>query len=136
MAVGSFSHIFSVVDAENGLEVSTFVLPNVIESTALASPCGKLLYIGCFDGKLYCLDYLTNKIAWSYATGDQIKSRPCFCNGDAIIVGSYDKYMHCVDSKVSICHQLFSIKNVVEHILYLQPDRSGCLVPPQFLYLI
>lgn len=102
VAVGSFSHIFVVLDAISGLEIAKFVLPDVIECQASLSFCSNLIYIGCFDGKLYCLDFIKKEIKWTYKTGDRIKCKATTCADSSIVVGSYDKFLYCLDP-VSIC---------------------------------
>ncbi|RZB40712.1 acyl-CoA synthetase family member 4 -like, partial [Asbolus verrucosus] len=98
VAVGSFSHIFAVVDGVTGEEINKFVLPDVVESSPCLSPCHNYLYVGCFDGKIYCLDWRDGKIQWAYSTGDRIKCRPVLCQGStSIVFGSYDKHVHCVN---------------------------------------
>ncbi|XP_064215082.1 beta-alanine-activating enzyme isoform X2 [Tribolium castaneum] len=96
VAVGAFSHIFAILDTQSGHEIAKFVLPDVVEST----PCyhNNYLYVTCFDGNLYCLDFASNSIKWAYKTNDRVKCTPILCSSGArIIFGSYDKHIHCVD---------------------------------------
>ncbi|XP_044255913.1 beta-alanine-activating enzyme isoform X2 [Tribolium madens] len=96
VAVGSFSHIFAILDSQSGHEIAKFVLPDVVEST----PCyhKNYLYVTCFDGNLYCLDFALNSIKWAYKTNDRVKCTPILCyNATRVVFGSYDKHIHCVD---------------------------------------
>lgn len=101
VAVGSFSHIFIVVDSINGSTISQIILPDTVESAALVSQLNTYLYVGCHDRNMYCLDYMTSSIIWKYSTDDVIKCTACYCsNNQAITFGSYDKYVHCVNAEV------------------------------------
>lgn len=101
IAVGSFSHILAILD-EKGQIIVEYTLPNVIESTPCQSKCKNFLFITCFDGNVYSLFIDKTSIQWTYNTGDRIKSSPILCqNGEAVVCGSYDKYIHCINSKVS-----------------------------------
>lgn len=100
ITVGSFSNILASVD-ENGVEYFTILLPDVIEASPTASHCGQYIFIGSFDGCMYCIDLNVRKIAWKYSTEDRIKSTVCLINKfTALVFGSYDKCVHCVTTQV------------------------------------
>lgn len=99
--MGSFSNILAVLNLNTGEEITKVVLPNAIESSCLVSNCENYIYIGCYDHNMYCIEVSTGKIVWVYTTGDRIKNKPVFICADTIIFGSYDKSLHCINSKVN-----------------------------------
>ncbi|KAJ3659027.1 hypothetical protein Zmor_010736 [Zophobas morio] len=114
VAVGSFSHIFVVLDAVKGEEIAKFVLPDVIEASPCVSPCCSYLYVGCFDGCLYCLDFKNNSIKWFYPTCDRIKCKPALCQEfTSIVFGSYDKHVHCINTENGSCVWKTSVEESV-----------------------
>ncbi|KAJ8949864.1 hypothetical protein NQ318_010498, partial [Aromia moschata] len=96
VCVGSFSNIFVVLNG-NGGNVYKKTFPDTFECKPVVSPCGNYLFTGCFNGTMYCIDFMKKDIVWEYVTGGKIKNSACFCKDDlAIVFGSYDKHMHCV----------------------------------------
>ncbi|KAI9552408.1 hypothetical protein GHT06_022774 [Daphnia sinensis] len=93
--VGSHSHRFSAVRLENGQEIWTTTLPERIESSATCDIDGSNIFVGCYDGQLYCLDARTGRICWHFQTGDAIKSSPV-CTGSSVIFGSHDRILYCL----------------------------------------
>lgn len=102
MAVGSFSHIFGVIDALNGNEIYKNVFNDTIESACCFHPKKPIVFVGCFDGNVYCINFKNFVIEWEYSTNDRIKSKPAVClEGNAIVFGSYDKHIYCLLIEVS-----------------------------------
>lgn len=93
--VGSHSHHFSAVRLDNGQEIWTTRLPERIESSATCDMDGSNIFVGCYDGHLYCLDARTGNICWHFKTGDAIKSSPV-CTGFSVIFGSHDRILYCL----------------------------------------
>lgn len=53
---------------------------------------------GSYDGCVYCMDLHTGVIKWSFHTEGLVKSSPALClNGSAIVVGSYDQFLYCIN---------------------------------------
>lgn len=101
IAVGSFAHIFAIIDASSGLKISEIVLPDTIEASCSVSTCKNFVYVGCFDFTMYCIKIDDASIVWKFTTGDRLKSTPSFCrNSKAIVFGSYDKYLYCLNALV------------------------------------
>nr|CAH7727624.1 unnamed protein product [Callosobruchus chinensis] len=96
IAVGAFSHIFVVLD-ERGAEIYKETFPDAIEGQPLLSNQRNTIFIGCFDGVMYCIDFIRKETVWKYKTGDRIKSTPSYCRSKtAIVFGSYDKVAYCL----------------------------------------
>ena len=61
-----------------------------------------VLYIGRIDGNLSAVSLAKQDTLWNFETWGQISASPNRINfegKDAIIVGSYDNYLYCIDSK-------------------------------------
>ena len=83
------------LDAENGKELWRFKA-RVIESSPLLMD--GVLYFGTFDDKLYALDARTQRVRWTYETGDDVKGGPIFHDGN-VYFGSYDGKVYAVDAR-------------------------------------
>lgn len=59
------------------------------------------MFVGCYDGHLYCLDAGTGAILWKFLTADAIKSSP-ICVGSSVIFGSHDKKLYCLSTGGSL----------------------------------
>lgn len=101
VAIGSFSHLFVILNA-NGDKILQLSLPDNIQSMALFSEKYSLIFVGCFDGCLYCIDFMTKQIIWKFVTANSIVSSPRFLqNKSAIVFGSYDENLYCLKIEVS-----------------------------------
>ena len=61
------------------------------------------VYVGSFDGKLYCLDETTGALIWeSFTTGDWVISSPAVANG-YVYIGSIDNKLYCFEANYSVC---------------------------------
>lgn len=100
VAIGAFSHIFAVIDIFTGSPIFEATLSDSIEGGCLFTD--DFVYVGCYDGKMHCLNAKDGNTVWTYDCADRIKSTPTFCLKEtAIVFGSYDRYVHCVDVKVN-----------------------------------
>jgi outer membrane protein assembly factor BamB len=81
-------------DADTGKEIWRF-RTGAVESSPLL--LDGVLYFGTFDHKLYALNAKTEKVLWSFATGDAVKGGPAYWNG-TIFTGSYDGKVYAVDA--------------------------------------
>jgi len=52
------------------------------------------VYVGSYDGKVYCFSAYDNTLIWSYTTGDYVFSSPAVADG-RVYVGSYDSKVYC-----------------------------------------
>lgn len=102
VAVGSFSHIFALVDVTSGLKHAEVVLPETIEAPCCHTISEDYVFVGCFDSAMYCVKTEDASVVWKFITGDRIKSTPCLCRDEkAIAFGSYDKHVYCLNTEVS-----------------------------------
>lgn len=100
-AIGSFSHLFVVLD-ESGDEILKLSLPENIQTTALISETSNSIFVGCFDGCLYCFDFIKNEEVWKFTTGNIVTSSARFCQKNcALVFGSYDEVVYCLRIYVS-----------------------------------
>lgn len=82
----------------NAEQVFEYDLQTPVEATPLI--CDSTLYIGTIEGRLIALSLSQRDTLWSYATEGQISASPNrveFDGRDAILFGSYDNYLYCVD---------------------------------------
>jgi len=78
-------------DNENTLIWSYQTGGEVYSSPAVAD--GRV-YVGSWDGKVYCFKDNENTLIWSYQTGDRVWSSPAIAGG-RVYVGSYDDKVYC-----------------------------------------
>jgi len=87
------------VDME-GKQVFDYAMETAVDATPMI--CDSVLYIGRIDGFLYAISLSTQDILWRFETLGQISASPNsmeFEGKNAIVVGSYDNYVYCIDSK-------------------------------------
>jgi len=51
---------------------------------------------GCRDRRIYCVDKLTGRELWQFATGDRVDSSPVICDGK-VVAGSDDGVLYMLD---------------------------------------
>ncbi|MBK5190585.1 MAG: PQQ-binding-like beta-propeller repeat protein, partial [Methanosarcinales archaeon] len=54
------------------------------------------VFVGSYDGNIYCLDADTGGYKWRYKTGNWVRSSPAVANG-RVFVGSDDGNIYCLD---------------------------------------
>ena len=83
--IGSDNGWFYKINHQGKLVWKTFFAKAVegIHGTALLSK--KYLWIGAYDGILYCLNKTTGKLIWSIDLGDALGASPSFYKGQIII---------------------------------------------------
>lgn len=93
--------MFVILD-ENGDEVLKLFLPDIIQITALVCEKNNLVFVGCFDGNMYCIDFMEKQEKWKFSTANSIVSGPRFClENTAVVFGSYDENVYCIRIEVS-----------------------------------
>jgi len=83
-----------------GKQVFDYALETAVEATPMIYD--SILYIGRIDGNLSAISLATRKILWSFETFGQIAASPnrvSYDGKEAIIVGSYDNYLYCIDNR-------------------------------------
>jgi eukaryotic-like serine/threonine-protein kinase len=83
----------------NGQLCFSYNLNTAVEATPLIHD--SILYIGRIDGYLTAISLAKKDTLWNYETQGQISASPnitVFKNQMAIVAGSYDNYMYCVNA--------------------------------------
>lgn len=106
-----------MLNVSDGSEFLQLTFSGPIEASATFSMQHQYIFIGCYDGNMYCISLCSKEIIWHYQTNDKIKCKPTICKSDtAIVFGSYDKYVYCVHIEVS---SLYIVKKGKIKIIYL-----------------
>jgi outer membrane protein assembly factor BamB len=77
-----------------------YALQTQVEATPMIHD--SVLYIGRIDGTLTALSLTACDTLWNYATEGQISASPnflTFAGREAVVVGSYDNYLYCLDAR-------------------------------------
>jgi outer membrane protein assembly factor BamB/ferredoxin len=77
-----------------------YALQTPVEATPMIHD--SVLYIGRIDGVLTALSLARRDTLWNYATEGQISASPNilrFKGSEAVVVGSYDNYLYCLDAR-------------------------------------
>jgi outer membrane protein assembly factor BamB len=91
-------HVFGV-DIE-GKQVFDYTMETAVDATPMIHD--STLYIGRMDGNLSAISLITQELLWNFETWGQISASPNIINlngKEAIVVGSYDNYLYCMDSE-------------------------------------
>ena len=83
-----------------GKRIFEYDLQTAVEATPMIYD--SILYIGRIDGKMTALSLSEKDTIWTYETMGQIVASPnstCFEGRQAILFGSYDRSLYCVDCK-------------------------------------
>jgi outer membrane protein assembly factor BamB len=75
--------------------VWNFAAGNAVESSPAVAD--GYVYVGSWDGNVYCLDASTGVKVWNYTTGGLVESSPAVAGG-YVYVGSTDKNVYCLDA--------------------------------------
>ncbi|MCL2501920.1 MAG: PQQ-binding-like beta-propeller repeat protein, partial [Bacteroidales bacterium] len=84
----------------SGEQVFDYAMETAVDAIPMIHD--SILYMGRIDGLLYALSLPKHDTLWTFETWGQIAASPnlmSFDGREAIIVGSYDNYLYCVDSK-------------------------------------
>lgn len=83
-----------------GNPVFEYDLASAVEATPMI--CDSVLYIGRLDGRLSAVSLARKDTIWSFETMGQLSASPNRVDFDgrkAIVFGSYDNYLYCVDEQ-------------------------------------
>ena len=83
-----------------GKQVFDYALETAVEATPMIHD--SVLYIGRIDGILSAISLAKQDTLWNFETFGRIAASPNrigFDDKEAIIVGSYDNYLYCIDSR-------------------------------------
>ena len=83
---------------KTGEKAWTFPTDKPIHSSPSVAAKSGLVYFGCNDGKVYCLDVKTGAKQWEHATGGAVISSPWPEDG-VIYVGSDDGFVYAVTGR-------------------------------------
>ncbi|XP_044729604.1 beta-alanine-activating enzyme, partial [Chrysoperla carnea] len=130
--IGSHSHKLSIVNFRTGDVIFEQYLDNRIEGTANCFE--NFVFVGCYSGHVYCIDLDLKKVKWKYKTNSRVKTKPIICKNDtAIIVGSYDNKLHCIDTKtgsttwcVSVLGSVSSHVLIHENYVFVATIQGNC----------
>jgi outer membrane protein assembly factor BamB len=84
----------------NGKQVFEYDLQTAVEATPMI--CDSVLYIGRIDGMMTAISLAGRDTLWTCETMGQIAASPNCVNFDgrqAIVFGSYDNHLYCLDSR-------------------------------------
>ncbi|MHC4983095.1 MAG: outer membrane protein assembly factor BamB family protein [Planctomycetota bacterium] len=94
---GGCDEVIHVISAADGKRVRTIEVGSYIAASAALT--GDEAYIGHFDGKLMRVDTSSGEIVWSYGDGQSAFFSSPAIGADRIVVGCYDRNVHCVSRK-------------------------------------
>ncbi len=84
---------------------------------------GNFVYVGSWDGYVYCLNKNTGELIWKFETGSGVWSSPAI-SGNFVYVGSYDSYVYCLNKNTGKLLWKFQTGNYVSS----SPAISGNFV--------
>jgi outer membrane protein assembly factor BamB len=85
---------------KEGKQVFDYAMETAVDAIPMIHD--SVLYIGRIDGNICAISLSKQEILWRYETYGQIMASPNrmkFKEKDAIIVGSYDNFVYCLESK-------------------------------------
>ena len=83
-----------------GEQTFDYAMETAVDATPMIYD--SVLYIGRIDGFLYAISLAQQDTLWSFETFGQIAASPNrinFNGKEAVIVGSYDNYLYCIDGE-------------------------------------
>ena len=95
-------------------------LPEAIDSTAAIA--GGRAFVGCDDGRLYCLKMSDGTPVWDYPAKDAVRSSPCAA-GELVIVGDNAGLVHAIDAQTGRMRWTFRTEGEVISSPVCEGDR-------------
>ena len=88
-----------VINLNSGKEVSEVPLGEGAYLIASPAVLGDILYVGTHDGRVVAVDWRKQKIVWTYTDPNHsLEYRSsCAVTDKFVILGGYDKELHCLD---------------------------------------
>ncbi|KAM7272379.1 hypothetical protein ACFE04_027042 [Oxalis oulophora] len=74
--IGSHSHKFLCVNAKSGSVLWEIKLGGRVECSAAIVGDFSQVVVGCYQGKIYFLDFLNGEICWTFQTNGEVKCQP------------------------------------------------------------
>lgn len=106
ISIGNHSKSLVNILIENGTIISTANLPDRIEcqvTQCCYANSNEYGMVGCYDGYLYCFEFLTGSIKWKFNSMGMIKSCPIYIkHNNSTIFGNYNDKMNlwCLNCEV------------------------------------
>jgi outer membrane protein assembly factor BamB len=88
----------------DGVQVFDYRFETAVEATPMI--CDSVLYIGRIDGYMSALSIATGDTLWNFETMGQVSASPnagMFGGRRAIVFGSYDNFLYCLDAESGRC---------------------------------
>jgi len=90
------------------------------------------IYVGCQDGKLYCLKSSNGDTIWSFSTGAPILSTPTLSDQNRIYVANMDGHVYALDTGKNIIWYYLGKEPVQSHLVHVNgatyiPTLGGSL---------
>lgn len=92
---GAYDHLLHAVDTATGVARWTFTLGNEVRASSPAVDANGVIYIGCYDYKLYAVNS-DGTLKRTYDTGNIVRSSPAI-SGTTLYLGSNDHKLYAFD---------------------------------------
>ena len=108
------------------------MLGSKVTTSAILDAYGHI-YVGCQNGKLYCVKSSNGDILWSFATGSPIISTPTLSDQNRIYVANMKGHVYALDTAKNIMWYYFGKEPVQSHLVHVNgatyiPTLSGSLI--------
>jgi eukaryotic-like serine/threonine-protein kinase len=99
-----------VINLVSGKQVSEVPLGEGAYLIASPAVLGDILYVGTHDGRVVAVDWRKQKIVWTYTDPNHALEyrSSCAVTDKFVILGGYDKELHCLDRKTG--NQVWNFK--------------------------
>ncbi|KAG7994868.1 hypothetical protein I3843_01G080500 [Carya illinoinensis] len=102
--IGSHSRKFLCICGKSGSVKWEIKLEGRIECSAAILGDFSQVVVGCYEGKIYFLDFLNGNICWTFQTSGEVKSQPVVdIRRHLIWCGSYDHNLYALDYENHCC---------------------------------
>ena len=104
--IGSDGGMVYCLNASDGSKIWNYTIPARTQGPrgAFSSPIGSsmavadgLVYFGCYDRNVYCLNVSTGERVWNFTTRNTVQSSPAVFD-NLVYVGSWDGDIYCFDA--------------------------------------
>ncbi|GFY90408.1 AMP-dependent synthetase and ligase family protein [Actinidia rufa] len=102
--IGSHSYKFLCIGAKSGFVHWEIKLEGRIECSAAILGDFTQVVVGCYQGNIYFLDFLSGNICWRFQTCGEVKSQPMVDKFRHLVwCGSYDHNLYALDYRNYCC---------------------------------